>query len=101
MTPMDRIGTFATTAVLFLEVALAIETVGGAPVIVAGHAYGNRVGRMLAQDRPDLVRGVVLMAAGGKFSPSQAATQNLRTFQDKSLPPERRTMAAKAAFFGP
>jgi len=86
---------------LSVDVARAIETVGGAPVIVAGHAYGNRVGRMLGQDRPDLVRGVVLMAAGGKFSPSQAATQNLRTFQDKSLPPERRTMAAKAAFFGP
>jgi pimeloyl-ACP methyl ester carboxylesterase len=83
------------------DVARAIETVGGAPVVVAGHAYGNLVGRLLAQDRPDLVRGVVLMAAGGKFPPSADAVENLRTFQDKSLPGERRTIAAKAALYGP
>jgi len=81
---------------LAADVARAIEIVGGAPVVVAGHAYGNRVGRMLAQARPDLVRGVVLMAAGGKFPPSKAAIQDIQTLQDKSLPPERRTMAAKA-----
>ena len=82
-------------------VARAIESVGGAPVVVAGHAYGNRVARMLASDRPDIVRAVVLMAAGGKFPPGAEAAQNLRTFQDKSLPAERRSIAAKAAFFGP
>ncbi len=49
------------------DVARAIENVGGAPVLVAGHAYGNRVARMLASDRPELVGGLVLMAAGGKF----------------------------------
>jgi pimeloyl-ACP methyl ester carboxylesterase len=63
---------------LAADVARAIETVGGAPVIVAGHAYGNRVGRMLAQDRPDLVRGVVLIGPGGKFPPSEAVAQNIR-----------------------
>src|SRR5262249_12804956 len=56
---------------LAADVARAIEIVGGARVLVAGHAYGNRVARMLASDRPDLVRGVVLMAAGGKFPPGQ------------------------------
>jgi pimeloyl-ACP methyl ester carboxylesterase len=85
---------------LSTDIAKAIEAVGGAPVVVAGHAYGNRLGRMLAQDRPDLVRGVVLMAAGGKFPPAAEAVQNLRTFQDKSLPVDRRTLAAKAALFG-
>jgi pimeloyl-ACP methyl ester carboxylesterase len=42
----------ATMSDLASDVARAIETAGGAPVIVAGHAFGNRVGRMLAQDRP-------------------------------------------------
>jgi hypothetical protein len=35
--------------------AISIENVGGAPVVLAGHAFGNRLARMLAADRPDLV----------------------------------------------
>lgn len=54
---------------LAADVAGSIESVGGAPVVLAGHAFGNRVARMLSADRPDLVRGVVLMASGGKFPP--------------------------------
>jgi pimeloyl-ACP methyl ester carboxylesterase len=83
------------------DVARAIEAVGGAPVVVAGHAFGNRVGRMLAQERPDLVRAVVLIAAGGKFPPKPEIALNLKTWLDKSLPSDQRTAAAKAAFFGP
>jgi pimeloyl-ACP methyl ester carboxylesterase len=86
---------------LAADVARAIENIGAAPVLVAGHAYGNRVGRMLASDRPDLVRGVVLMAAGGKFPPGQEAQQNINTFLDTNLPAERRLTAAKAALYGP
>jgi pimeloyl-ACP methyl ester carboxylesterase len=86
---------------LAVDVARVIETVGGAPVVVAGHAYGNRLGRMLAQDRPDLVRGIVLMAAGGKFPPRLEAAQNLQTYLDLSLPPQRRMVAGKAALYGP
>jgi pimeloyl-ACP methyl ester carboxylesterase len=83
------------------DIARAIEAVGGAPVVVAGHAFGNRVGRMLAEDRPDLTRGVVLMAAGGKFPPTAEIGEKLQTWLDKGLPAERRAAAARAAFFGP
>jgi pimeloyl-ACP methyl ester carboxylesterase len=83
------------------DVARAIEDIGGAPVLVAGHAYGDRVGRMLASDRPDLVRGVVVMAAAGKFPPEAEAAQNLMSYLDKRLPAESRLMAAKAALYGP
>src|SRR5450830_451066 len=38
--------------------------------IIAGHAFGSFVGRMLATDRPDLTRAVVLMAAGAGKIPS-------------------------------
>jgi pimeloyl-ACP methyl ester carboxylesterase len=86
---------------LAADVAQAIESAGGKPVVVVGHAFGNRVGRMLAQYRPDLVRAIVLIAAGGKFPPNPGIAPNLRTWLDESLPPERRTAAAKAAFFGP
>jgi pimeloyl-ACP methyl ester carboxylesterase len=85
---------------LAADVAQAIETVGGAPVVVAGHTFGNRLARMLAQDRPDLVRGVILMAAGGKFPPSAEAAQIGQTLYH-IIPIERRRVAAKMLFFGP
>jgi pimeloyl-ACP methyl ester carboxylesterase len=83
------------------DVAAAIEAVGGAPAIVAGAAYGNRVARMLATERPDLVRGVVLMAAGGKFPPKPEVMTALRTAQDKSLPLEKRAEIARTILYGP
>jgi pimeloyl-ACP methyl ester carboxylesterase len=86
---------------LAADVAQAIESAGGKPVVVVGHAFGNRVGRMLAQDRPDLIRAVVLIAAGGKFPPKPAIAPNLKIWLDETLPPAQRTAAAKAAFFGP
>src|SRR3954469_19096444 len=45
------------------DIARVIEHQGAGPAIVAGHAFGNWVARMLAADRPDLVRAVVLLAA--------------------------------------
>jgi pimeloyl-ACP methyl ester carboxylesterase len=83
------------------DVVRAIEVAGGAPVVLAGHAFGNRVGRMIAQDHPQLVRGVVIMAAGGRFPMSPETAKNFRAFQDKALSPDVRAAAARAAFFGP
>jgi len=37
------------------------------------HAFGNRVARCLAADRPSLVRNVTLLAAGGLIGPRNAA----------------------------
>ena len=37
---------------------------------MVGHAFGNRVARMLATDRPDLVRAVALVAANIGKAPS-------------------------------
>jgi pimeloyl-ACP methyl ester carboxylesterase len=83
------------------DVAAAIEKVGAAPVIVVGWAYGNRVARMIASERPELVRGVVLIAAGGKFPPTPEVMAGLRTVQDKSLPLEKRAEAARTVLYGP
>ena len=83
------------------DVAAAIEKVGAAPAIVVGWAYGNRVARMLASERPELVRGVVLIAAGGKFPPTPEVMAGLRTVQDKSLPLEKRAQAARTVLYGP
>jgi pimeloyl-ACP methyl ester carboxylesterase len=61
------------------DVAGVIEQLDAAPAYVLGHAYGNRVARTVAADRPDLVRGVVLVAAGGKVPPAPEAQQALAT----------------------
>ena len=83
------------------DLARAIESIGTAPVVVVGHAFGNRIARMLASDRPDLVKAVALLAAGGKYPARPEALANLRIYLDKSLPAERRIEAGKAALFGP
>ncbi len=36
---------------------------------MVGHAFGNRIARCLAVDRPSLVRSVTLLAAGGLIGP--------------------------------
>jgi len=47
------------------DVAAVIKALGCGPVHLLGHAYGNRVTRCLATDRPELVRSLVLIAAPG------------------------------------
>jgi pimeloyl-ACP methyl ester carboxylesterase len=54
---------------LAADVAGVIQGLGWAPAHVLGHAFGNRVARCLAADRPDLVRSVILLAAGGLIGP--------------------------------
>jgi pimeloyl-ACP methyl ester carboxylesterase len=48
------------------DVACVVEALGLGPAHLVGHAFGNRIARTLAADRPDLVRSVTLLAAGGK-----------------------------------
>jgi pimeloyl-ACP methyl ester carboxylesterase len=84
-----------------LDVTTAMEKVGAAPAIVVGFAYGNRVARMIASERPDLVRGVVLVAAGGKYPPKPEVLATLRKVQDRSLPLAQRAEAARTVLYGP
>ena len=86
---------------LAADVAAAIDAAGVAPAIMVGWAYGNRVARMLASDKPQMVRGVVLLAAGGKFPAKPEVVATLRKSQDKNLPLEVRAEAARAVLYGP
>src|SRR5204863_365240 len=51
------------------DVAAVIAHAGGGPAVVAGHAFGNWVARMTATDHPQLVRGVIILAAAAKTYP--------------------------------
>jgi pimeloyl-ACP methyl ester carboxylesterase len=59
-----------TTHDLAADVAGVLKALDRGPAHLVGHAFGNRVARCLAADRPSLVRSVTLLAAGGLIAPS-------------------------------
>jgi pimeloyl-ACP methyl ester carboxylesterase len=72
------------------------------PAFVVGHAFGNRVARMLATDRPELVRAIGLVAANiGKAPSPPEVRAAIRNSADASLPDAERLKALRFAFFAP
>jgi pimeloyl-ACP methyl ester carboxylesterase len=78
-----------------------IERYGEGPVVFIGHAGGNRVGRMVATMRPDLVRSLILLAAGGRVGPSAEVGAAVRRWLDDALPWQERLLAVEQAFLAP
>jgi pimeloyl-ACP methyl ester carboxylesterase len=85
------------------DVAALIENDdGGGEAFVAGHAFGNRVARMLATDRPELVRAVALIAANVGHAPSPPAVREaIKASANPALPDSERLAALQFAFFAP
>jgi pimeloyl-ACP methyl ester carboxylesterase len=84
------------------DVAAVIEQEGLGPAFVVGHAFGNRVARMLATDRPELVSAVALVAANiGKAPSPPQVREAIRNSADTSLPEAERLAALRFAFFAP
>jgi pimeloyl-ACP methyl ester carboxylesterase len=63
---------------LAADAALVIEALGCPPIVVVGHAFGQRVGRTLAADRPRLVKAMAMIAAGGRAPMKPGAAEVLR-----------------------
>jgi pimeloyl-ACP methyl ester carboxylesterase len=83
------------------DIAAVIEAVGGRRVVIIGHAFGNRIARMLATDRPELVDTVVLLGCSGKVQPTPEIAEAIALAQNPDTPPEVRARAARTAWFGP
>ena len=84
------------------DVAAVIEHEKKGPAFVVGHAFGNRVARMLATDRPELVTGVALVAANiGKAPSTPQVREAIRNSANPALPDEERIKALPFAFFAP
>ncbi|MCP4559103.1 MAG: alpha/beta hydrolase [Bosea sp.] len=96
-----------TMADLAGDVALVIEQLDLAPAVVAGHAFGNFVARMLATIRPELVAGVAMLAGSAGMLPSgespydPAVLGALARCADSTLDEDSRIAALKTAFFAP
>ena len=84
---------------LAADAAAVLEAEAGqGPAIIVGHAYGCWIARTVAQDRPDLVDGVVLLAAGGGTWP-EALSRGIEVAMDPSASEADRLAALRLCFF--
>jgi pimeloyl-ACP methyl ester carboxylesterase len=87
---------------LAADIAAVIEHDGNGPAFVVGHAFGNRVARMLATARPELVLAAGLVAANVGHSPSPSDVRAaIRLSADLSAADEERIKAMQFVFFAP
>ena len=95
--------TFAETAGDVREVIRALQSGQSVakPVVLVGHAYGNRLARAVATWHPDAVSGLILLASGGQVAIPPALAKALRDVFDPALPPEAHIAAVRTAFFAP
>jgi len=82
------------------DVAVVIERLADGPAFVLGHAFGQWIGRCVAADYPERVRGVILAAAAAK-SANPALREDLAKCIDTGLPDAVRLAALRAVFFAP
>lgn len=68
--------------------------------VVAGHAYGCWIARTLTHDRPDLIDGLALIAAGGGKWPDELS-EAINVAMSPDEPEEVRLAALQMAFFAP
>jgi pimeloyl-ACP methyl ester carboxylesterase len=88
------------------DTAAVVEQSGGGPAVIVGHAFGNWVARMTAVDYPDLVRGVVIVAAAAKAYPAgfpgaKDLSEAVKKAGDPALPDAERLTYLRTAFFAP
>jgi pimeloyl-ACP methyl ester carboxylesterase len=83
------------------DVAAVILALSDGPATIVGHAFGNRVARMVATRHADLVQSVVLLACGGLVAPTAEVTADMASVFDASLDPAAHLDAVARAFFAP
>ncbi len=83
------------------DVANVIKKLEKQPVHVLGWAFGNRVARCLAEDHPQLVKTIILLAAGGKVPPGPDTLKIFGTLGKPDTSREETYEALKFLFFSP
>ncbi|TCN56024.1 pimeloyl-ACP methyl ester carboxylesterase [Rhodococcus sp. SMB37] len=80
------------------DVADVLTALDTGPAVLAGHAFGHYVARVLAVDRPELVSGVAVLAAGARRFPS-SLTERVAKCSDLALPDSERLVHLREVFF--
>jgi pimeloyl-ACP methyl ester carboxylesterase len=88
------------------DTAAVIRHENRGDAVLVGHAFGSWVARTTAVDHPELVRGVVMVAAAAKaypagFSGAKELSEAVRKSGDPSLPENDRLKSLQLAFFAP
>lgn len=83
------------------DIAEVLRALDAAPAVVGGHAFGNFVARTLATDHPDLVSGVMLIAAAHQWPLPADVRHSIEKSHQMSLPREEQLAHLKHAFFAP
>ena len=81
------------------DIAAILDETGLGPAIVMGHAAGNWVARVLAHDRPDLIRAVALLAAIVSDPPPDDIRASITASFDMSLSEETRLGHLERVYF--
>lgn len=83
------------------DVALVLDSLNlTSPVVMVGHAFGNRVARAFAARYPERVSQLLLLAAGDSAPPPE--TRNAIFTAMLSIVPQKQRLAAlQQAFFAP
>ncbi|MFK7874808.1 MAG: alpha/beta fold hydrolase [Paracoccaceae bacterium] len=83
------------------DIAAIIEAERVGPAVLVGHAAGNWVARVLANDRPDLTRAVALVAAIVTNTVPQDVRASISASFDMALSDEERMGHLKRVYFAP
>lgn len=83
------------------DVVGVIRLLGEGPVHILGWAFGNRVARCVAEDHPQLVKSVILLAAGGKLAPNHESSKYYAILAKSSSSREERLEALRFLYFSP
>jgi len=83
------------------DIAAVIESEGGGPALIGGHAFGNFVARATATDRPELVCGVALLGATHVWPVPLDVRESIMKSSDLALPDDERLKYLRHAFFAP
>jgi len=83
------------------DVAAVIESNGGGPAVLAGHAFGNFVVRTTAADFPHLTKAVILLGATHVWPVPPDVRASINKSHDMSLPEAERIRCMQHAFFAP
>lgn len=86
---------------LAADIAALIEAEGGAPALVAGHAFGNWVARVTAYDHPALVSGVAMLAAVMGTGIDPEIRRSITASFDTDRPDAERLAHLRRAYFAP
>ena len=81
------------------DVIAIIDATTDAPLTLIGHAFGNRLARMTAALRPDLVKRLILLACGGLIEMPEESLKALIGCFDQTLSRDDHLACVKKAFF--